>query len=78
MLCKIATKGYTMRYTANNTNIYSAKLEEKLEFQRRPQCQSKPLEYYTYTERGDRQHAYVLKGLEMEDLEQEQLLTKTL
>lgn len=76
--CEYGKKNYTVKYTRNNTSEYFDDIMDKLAFQE--VSISSNTEFYTYTERLDKQHAYVMRGLvtdlteaEITDLLQEKL-----
>lgn len=58
----IATQGFYIKYTKNNTNIYFTDNKEKQQYQ--TIINRKNIQYYTYTDRTEKQNGFVLKGLE--------------
>lgn len=58
---RIAKNKYTVKYTRFNTSVYFDDVLDKLAYQARNTTDN--IEYYTYTERSEKQHAFVMKGL---------------
>ncbi|XP_044742297.1 putative uncharacterized protein DDB_G0289963 [Chrysoperla carnea] len=69
-------KGFHIKYTANNTNLYIYDHEEYKKY--KEILNEGKVEYHTYTPKADRKHAFILRGLDnstdteeiIEDLEE--------
>lgn len=72
-LSEMCKKPFTLKYTKNNTNIYTTDSEDKRRLL--AVLKNAEREYYTYTKKSDKTNAFVLRGLDadisVEEIEEE-------
>lgn len=72
LLKKDITKGFELKYTKNNTNLFIKDTNEYRKYlqkikknqEDKDQDPEDKLEFHTYTEKSEKNHAFVLKGLD--------------
>ena len=57
-------KGFHVKYTANNTNLYIYDLEEYKRYMGLIRM-DEDLKYHTYTPKSEKRHAFILRGMDM-------------
>lgn len=68
-LKQVATKGFHVKYTKNNVNIYIADVNQWRSYNN--YLIDNNIEHHTYTLKGEKTHAFVLRGLEGDVTEEE-------